>query len=127
MKIKIIYHICRLEEWEVAEKTGSYFGSSQDKEDGFIHFSSGDKIVESAAKHRMGQTGLLLLSVDSRRLGITLKWEESRGGVLFPHLYGALSVSAVMRVDGLPLGKDGKHIFPLDVNQVPSINRLLNK
>jgi uncharacterized protein (DUF952 family) len=121
MEIEIIYHICHLEEWEAAEKTGSYFGSSQDKMDGFIHFSSGEKIFESAAKHRARQTGLVLLSVEARKLGVALKWEESRGGVLFPHLYGALSASAVIRVDVLPLGNDGKHIFPLDVGQVQPI------
>ena len=117
MKIEIIYHMCLLEEWEAAKKTGAYPGSSQDQADGFIHFSSGEQIIESAAKHRTGQTGLVLLSVDPNKLGAALKWEESRGGALFPHLYGELSAPAVMRVDDLPLGKDGKHIFPSDIGR----------
>lgn len=107
-----IYHICRAEEWQAAQATGSYPGSSQDKADGFMHFSGAAQIVESAAKHRAGQTGLLLLAVDPDVLGPALKWEASRGGQLFPHLYGALAVSAVSSVHELPLGADGRHVFP---------------
>jgi uncharacterized protein (DUF952 family) len=111
-----IYHICRREEWLAAEAAGAYRGSSQDQADGFIHFSGGDQVVESAAKHRAGQTGLVLLSVDPAALGAALKWEESRGGALFPHLYGQLLPSAVIQVDGLPLGENGRHIFPDDID-----------
>ena len=107
-----IYHICRAEEWQAAQATGSYPGSSQDKADGFMHFSGSAQIIESAAKHRAGQSGLLLLSVDPDALGAALKWEPSRGGQLFPHLYGALPVSAVSSVHELPLGPDGRHVFP---------------
>lgn len=108
----LIYHMCRRDEWQAAERSGAYGGSSQDRADGFIHFSTADQIVESAAKHRAGQDGLLLLTVDSDMLGDSLKWEESRDGALFPHLYGELPVAAAVRVDPLPLGSDGKHIFP---------------
>ena len=104
--------MCRREEWVEAEKAGAYPGSSQDQADGFIHFSNDAQIVESAAKHRAGQSGLVLLSVDPDKLGAALKWENSRGGALFPHLYGDLSPTAVVRVDELPLGADGSHIFP---------------
>lgn len=107
-----IYHMCKQEEWEVAQKAGSYGGSSQDQTDGFIHFSTEEQIVESAAKHRAGQGGLVLLTVDADLLGATLKWEASRGGGLFPHLYGDLPVSAVFKADPLPLGPDGRHVFP---------------
>jgi uncharacterized protein (DUF952 family) len=108
----LIYHMCRAEEWRAAEKTGSYAGSSQDAADGFIHFSTAAQIVESAARHRAGQAGLVLLAVDPVALGAALRWEEARGGVLFPHLYGALPCAAVRRVDPLPLGRDGRHVFP---------------
>jgi len=108
----VIHHMCRAEEWAAAELSGIYPGSSQDAADGFIHFSTDSQIVESAAKHRAGQTGLVLLSVPASRLGPALKWEPSRGGQLFPHLYGPLPVEAVTAVDPLPLGPDGKHIFP---------------
>ncbi|WP_029009190.1 DUF952 domain-containing protein [Azospirillum halopraeferens] len=107
-----IYHMCRATEWEAALPSGSYPGSSQDAADGFIHFSTAAQVVESAARHRAGQTGLVLLAVDAARLGPALRWEPSRGGRLFPHLYGALPVSAVVRVSPLPLGPDGRHVFP---------------
>ncbi|MCA1909461.1 MAG: DUF952 domain-containing protein [Magnetospirillum sp.] len=108
----IIYHMCRAEEWQAAQETGLYPGSSQDREDGFIHFSTAAQVKESAAKHRAGQDGLLLLAVDAHALGDALKWEPSRGGQLFPHLYGALPVVAALNVVPLPLGADGVHIFP---------------
>ena len=107
-----IYHICRADEWRAAERSGSYPGSSQDKADGFIHFSAAAQVKESAAKHRAGQSGLLLLAVDPDKLGPALKWEASRGGALFPHLYGSLPVAAVVSVHELPLGADGRHVFP---------------
>ena len=112
MSDALIYHICRAEEWAAAEAAGHYDGSSQDRADGFIHFSGRDQVVESAAKHRAGQDGLLLLSVDPGALGDALKWEASRGGQLFPHLYGPLPLDAVRRAEPLPLGADGRHIFP---------------
>ena len=107
-----IYHICRAEEWTRAEASGSHAGSSQDAADGFIHFSTAAQVAESAAKHRAGQSGLVLVMVDPGRLGAALKWEPSRGGQLFPHLYGALPLEAVLRVTPLPLGADGRHVFP---------------
>lgn len=107
-----IYHICRREEWHAAEARGVHSGSSQDQADGFIHFSGKQQVVASAAKHRAGQAGLVLLSVDPVALGAALKWEASRGGALFPHLYGDLPVSAVVQVDDLPLEEDGHHRFP---------------
>ena len=112
MSAQPIFHICRKEEWAAAQAAGRYDGSSQDKADGFIHFSGRDQVVESAAKHRAGQDGLVLLSVDPARLGAALKWEPSRAGLLFPHLYGPLPVEAVLRVEDLPLGDDGRHRFP---------------
>lgn len=108
----IIYHMCRADEWRTAEAAGRYAGSSQDVADGFIHFSTAAQIVESAARHRAGQDGLLLLAVDASRLGDALKWEPSRGGQLFPHLYGPLPLEAVTAVHPLPLGPDGRHLFP---------------
>lgn len=107
-----IFHICRAEEWAAAQANGSYAGSSQDKADGFIHFSARDTVVESAATHRAGQSGLVLLSVDPDKLGAALKWEPSRAGRLFPHLYGELAVSAVISTHDLPLDGNGKHVFP---------------
>ncbi len=112
MTDRIIYHMCRADEWERALSSGSYPGSSQDAADGFIHFSTASQVVESAAKHRAGQDGLVLLTVDGDALSEALRWEPSRGGQLFPHLYAALPVPAVLRADPLPLGPDGRHAFP---------------
>lgn len=95
-----------------AQDVGRYGGSSQDRADGFIHFSAADQVVDSAARHRPGQAGLVLLTVEAAALGAALKWEPSRRGLLFPHLYGDLPLSAVSRVDDLPLGADGRHVFP---------------
>lgn len=107
-----IYHMCREAEWAEAATSGRYLGSSQDLVDGFIHFSTAAQVRVSAAKHRAGQAGLVLLCVDAEALGPALKWEASRGGALFPHLYGPLPVAAVRRVDPLPLGDEGLHVFP---------------
>ncbi len=107
-----IYHMCRLTEWQAAEAGGFYPGSSQDAAGGFIHFSTAAQVAASAAKHRPGQAGLVLLAVDPVPLGEALKWEQARDGDLFPHLYGPLPVTAVIRADDLPLGPDGRHVFP---------------
>ncbi len=109
----IIYHMCTRAEWDAAQALGRYEGSSQDRADGFIHFSGADQVKVSAAKHRAGQDGLVLLVVEAAALGPALRWEASRGGALFPHLYGALPLQAVRRVDDLPLGSDGLHVFPI--------------
>ena len=109
---RLIYHMCPFEAWAVALKDGTYSGTAQDLADGFIHFSTRDQIVDSARRHRAGQDGLVLVAVDVERLGDRLKWEKSRGGDLFPHLYGTLKPAEVARIDPLPLGPDGEHIFP---------------
>jgi len=111
-----IYKIVSAYLWHEAERDGVFHGSPVDIKDGFIHFSTAEQVVETAAKHFADQRDLLLLHVDADRLGAPLKWEPSRGGALFPHLYGALAVAAVIRVDPLPLAADGRHQFPpLDV------------
>lgn len=108
----LIYHICHAAELAAAEASGFYPGSSQDAADGFIHFSAAAQVVESAAKHRAGQSGLVILEVNAATLGPALRWEKSRGGALFPHLYGPLPLNAVRRRADLPLGPDGIHVFP---------------
>jgi uncharacterized protein (DUF952 family) len=107
-----IYHVCKRTEWEAASGRGRYAGSSQDEADGFIHFSTATQVVSSAAKHRAGQSDLVILEVDATALGPALRWEPSRGGQLFPHLYGPLPAQAVLRVAPLPLGENGRHVFP---------------
>lgn len=113
----MIFHICRREEWEAARADGLYRGSSQDRADGFIHFSTAGQVRDSAARHRAGQSGLVLLRVPAAGLGAALRWEPSRSGALFPHLYGPLPVAAVSRVDDLSLAPDGRHRFPDDLRE----------
>ncbi|MCB2100008.1 MAG: DUF952 domain-containing protein [Rhodobacterales bacterium] len=115
-----IYHICRAEEWAASQGEARYGGSTQDLADGFIHFSTGAQVRASAAKHRAGQAGLVLLRVAAGKVGDGLKWEPSRGGALFPHVYGGLPRDAVVRVDDLPLDGDGRHRFPADLDDIPS-------
>jgi uncharacterized protein (DUF952 family) len=107
-----VYKICTAAEWREAEKAGVYRGSAADRKDGFIHFSSSRQLEETAAKHFAGQRDLVLVAVSDAALGHRLKWEPSRAGKLFPHLYGDLNLSAVRRVDPLPLDDSGCHILP---------------
>ena len=108
-----IYKIVPAALWREAQGEGVFRGAPVDIADGFIHFSTAAQVEETAAKHFAGQNGLLLVIVDAARLGTALKWEPSRGGALFPHLYGDLSLSDVARVEPLPLAPDGRHKFPL--------------
>jgi len=110
-----IYHVCKHEEWQTALAAGAYEGSSQDKADGFIHFSGLETVRASTAKHRAGQDNLTLLVVDTSKLGDALKWEASRGGMLFPHLYSSLSVDAVVEAVDVRLDADGNHVFSDDI------------
>jgi len=107
-----IYKICSTALWREAERSGVFRGSPVDRQDGYIHFSTAGQVAETAAKHFAGGRDLVLLAVDVDALGEALKWEPSRGGALFPHLYGDLAVGAVRRVDPLPLGPDDRHVFP---------------
>ena len=109
---QMIYHMCPTDIWADAVAAGEYTGTADDKRDGFIHFSTAEQIAESARRHRAGQSGLLLIAVDAARLGDRLRWEESRGGALFPHVYGALKPDEVANAQPLPLGADGEHVFP---------------
>lgn len=108
----MIYKICSAGEWHAAERAGHYEGSPVDRRDGFIHFSTAEQVAETAAKHFAGQRNLVLVCVDAAKLGDRLKWEPSRGGALFPHLYGTLDLTSVLRVDPLPLNVAGQHVFP---------------
>ncbi|MGB9042400.1 MAG: DUF952 domain-containing protein [Pseudolabrys sp.] len=108
----VLYKICPAPLWREAKRAGVFRGSEVDRRDGFIHFSTGAQVAETASKHFAGQSDLLLVSVNATQLGDRLKWEPSRGGTLFPHLYGELEVTAVARVEPLLLGPDGRHVFP---------------
>ena len=107
-----IYKIVPTSLWQAARKQGRFEGAPVDLADGFIHFSTAAQAPETAAKHFSGQTDLLLVAIDGAALGAALVYEPSRGGQLFPHLYGALPLDAVLWEKPLPLGADGRHVFP---------------
>lgn len=112
-----IYKIVPATLWQEAVEKTVFEGAPVDLADGFIHFSTATQVKETAARHFAGQDGLLLIAVDGDMLGEALVYEPSRGGALFPHLYGTLSPQAVLWQRPLPLGADGAHIFPDDVNK----------
>jgi uncharacterized protein (DUF952 family) len=107
-----IYKICTAAEWEAAVRDRVFLGSAVDLRDGYIHFSTGDQVRETAAKYFAGQDGLVLVAFEDSVLGPGLKYEPARGGALFPHLYGPLDPNAALWATPLPLGADGAHAFP---------------
>ncbi|MFB2549735.1 DUF952 domain-containing protein [Ensifer soli] len=112
---EVIYKIVPQTLWEEARRTGVFEGAPVDRADGFIHFSTAAQARETAAKHFAGQGDLLLVAVDAAALGTALVYEVSRGGALFPHLYGPLSLDHVRSEIPLPLGNDGAHRFPAEI------------
>ena len=101
----LIYKILSVSDWEAAAVAGRFDGSADDRRDGFIHFSDGEQVIGTASKYFSGQSGLVLLTVDPGRLD-DLRWEQSRNDALFPHLYGALGLDAVVSEDRLPDDRD---------------------
>lgn len=108
-----IYKIFRTAEWQAFEAAGETAGAPVDRADGYIHFSTVEQVGETAAKHFAGEKGLWLLALEAEALGDALRWEPSRGGQLFPHLYRVLRREDVLWARPLPLDEDG-HIFPDD-------------
>jgi uncharacterized protein (DUF952 family) len=108
----LIYKICPAAAWAEAETTGVYRGSSDDLRDGYIHFSTATQIEGTLAKHYTGQRGLELLAVPVAAVAGDLRFEESRGGALFPHLYNVLPAASVLWHAPITLGADGMHILP---------------
>lgn len=107
----LIYKIFRSDEWAELQENGETRGAPVDLADGFVHFSTATQAAETAAKHFAGQDGLMLLALEADNLGAALKWEPSRGGALFPHLYRVLRMEDVLWSRALPL-VDGVHQFP---------------
>ncbi|WP_424984394.1 DUF952 domain-containing protein [Microbulbifer sp. S227A] len=107
----LIYKIFRSDEWAALQTDGQTLGAPVDLADGFVHFSTAEQAAETAARHFAGAEGLVLLALDADDLGDALKWEVSRGGALFPHLYRELRLSDVLWNAPLPL-VDGVHRFP---------------
>ncbi|HSF94427.1 MAG TPA: DUF952 domain-containing protein [Thermohalobaculum sp.] len=108
----LIYKILTAAEWADLNRAGEFAGAAVDRADGFVHFSTGAQVAETAARHFAAQEGLMLLAFESQALGVALKWEPSRGGALFPHLYGPLRLADMAWARPLPLGPQGAHQFP---------------
>jgi uncharacterized protein (DUF952 family) len=102
-----IYKILERAEWEAALAARRFDGSDIDRTDGFIHFSTAAQAAETARRHFAGREDLVVLAVEADDLGPALKWEPSRGGDPFPHLYAHLDASLVREVTEAPLGLDG--------------------
>jgi uncharacterized protein (DUF952 family) len=108
----LVFKIVDRAAWEARPDAAAFAGSPVDRRDGFIHLSSAAQVAATAARHFAGRADLLLVAVDPAALGGALRWEPSRDGEAFPHLYGPLPPGAVRWVAPLPLGADGRHVFP---------------
>jgi uncharacterized protein (DUF952 family) len=107
-----LYKIVPAGLWDDAVAAGVFRGALIDLSDGFIHFSTADQVKETARLHFAGQDGLVLAAFDAQAFGVALRYEPSRGGALFPHLYGTLDPKTALWTKPLLLGGDGGHIFP---------------
>jgi uncharacterized protein (DUF952 family) len=107
----LIYKIATRAQWTSAEAAGVFAGAPIDLADGFIHFSAASQVAETLARHFAGQCDLLLISVRADSCGDALRWEISRGGQRFPHLYALLPVVLAVHVAKIPLGPDGRHVL----------------
>lgn len=108
----LIYKIMTCSQWEDTKQAGKFMGAPVDLQDGYIHFSTAQQTRETAAKHFANQDDLVLLAVSTSNMGDALKWEVSRGGAFFPHLYSPLSLDDVVQMDPIPLDEHGNHLFP---------------
>ena len=111
----LIYKITDAESWYEALTRGHFLGSADDLRDGFIHFSTAEQTPGTLAKHFAGRGGLIIAAIDSAQFGPALKWDPSRGGAVFPHLYVPLPVDAVAWWKPIPLRLDGVHVLPPEV------------
>ena len=111
-----VYKIIAADAWQAATASGAFIGAGIDLNDGYIHLSTGAQARRTAELYFKGQDNLVLVAVDGSSLGAALKYEPSRGGDLFPHVYGPLPLTAVLSLRPLPLAPDGNHVFPEDVD-----------
>jgi uncharacterized protein (DUF952 family) len=113
----IVFKIVPRCAWEDACRNGTFAGSADDTRDGFIHLSTASQAAGTLAKHFRGQHDLLLVRFEARALGDNLKWEVSRGGEEFPHLYAALPTALATAVHELRAGDDGIPLLPEDFSE----------
>lgn len=109
-----IFKILSADQWTLAQSEGEIRGAPIDFQDGFIHLSARDQVEETVAKHFADQDDLVLIQVDEAKLVDTLRWEESRGGALYSHVYGTIPCGAVVQTWPLQRNRNGQHRFPWD-------------
>ena len=105
--MSVIYKIVSHEAWDEAVAQGRFVGAAIDLKDGYIHFSTAAQAQQTAALHFHGQAGLVVVAFEAGQLGAGLKWEPSRGGQLFPHLYGPLDPALALGFTDITLDPDG--------------------
>lgn len=108
----LVYKIVNAAEWASAARSGAYGGSPDDERDGYIHLSSVGQLIGTLTRHFENQRGLVLVEFDAKELEPALRWEPSRNGALFPHLYGPLPTAAARRVTPLANAADGTIVLP---------------
>jgi len=108
----LIYKICHKAEWDAAVRNGLYAGSAKDREDHFMHFSTGQQVTGTLDRHYADAGDLVLVAVDPATLGRALKYEPSREGTLFPHLYGTLPLAFVKWARPIRRAADGRFVLP---------------
>jgi len=109
---ELIYKICSSTDWAAAQLAGLYAGSTKDREDGFIHFSTAEQLPGTLAKYYAEAKELVLVAVEEAALGEALRYEPSRDNALFPHLYAELPLSAVLWSTVISKGSDGVFVLP---------------
>jgi len=114
--MSLVFKICHRAEWAKPEHIEAYQGSPKDREDGFLHFSTEAQLEGTLAKYYAGADDLLLVAASTRSLGVALKYEPSRDGALFPHLYAPLGYDAVAWVRPIPRDAAGRFVLPLDAH-----------
>jgi uncharacterized protein (DUF952 family) len=111
VNLKYIFKIINLDEWQNVKQSGTYLGSSKDKEDGYIHFSGEDQVKGTLEKYYSKQENLVLLKVETLKLD-HLIWEQASDGNMFPHLYSSLDLANVVDEYEITIGEDGSHNLP---------------
>jgi uncharacterized protein (DUF952 family) len=112
---KIIYKIFRVHEWAAAKKSGMFAGSPDDLRDGFIHFSTAEQLRGTIEKYFSAQDEIILASFDAEGFGDRLKWEISRGGMHFPHLYARLPQSEMLQMWCIEKDISGRFNLPAEI------------
>ena len=112
---QFVYKVAPRGAWNAACRAGIYEGSPDDRRDGHIHLSTREQLASTLAKHFRGQDDLVLIQFETRALGEALRWEISRGGQLFPHLYAALPMRQAIAIRALQLSDDGIPMLPEDL------------